>query len=153
MSFNDTAANINTTLANFEQLAKGLQETMRGEMKKVFAAFFAEFPQVKTIHWTQYTPYFNDGDECTFRLNEMWFTTTEYTELNERECAYGEGDDGQINDWGKRIDDIALKTAIDTLSSAMNSSMMENVLKTTYGDHAWVRVHKDGVDVEDFEHD
>jgi len=152
MSFNDTATNINGTLAKFEQLAKGLQDTMRVEMNKVFAAFFEEFPKVKTIHWTQYTPHFNDGEECVFSMNDMWFTTTSHTELNEREVAWGEGDEGLINDWGVTVEDEALSIAMDTMQRIM-ASMPEEVLRAAYGEGVWVRVHKDGADVEEFEHD
>jgi hypothetical protein len=153
MSFNDTTARMDEVVSNFNKLAEGLQKTMREEIKKVFTSFFEEFPQVKTIHWTQYTPYFSDGDECIFRLGDLWFTTTEHTELNEREHAYGEGDDGQINDWGKKIEDQKLNSAIKTMSSLLNSDVMEGVMKATYGDHVWVKVHKGGADVEDYEHD
>ena len=32
--------------------------------------FFKLVPLVKRIEWTQYTPYFNDGDSCEFSVNE-----------------------------------------------------------------------------------
>lgn len=153
MSFNNVTSNMDSVISSFSKLAHDLQSKMREELKKVFASFFEEFPQVKTIHWTQYTPYFNDGDECVFRIGELWFTTTEHTELNEREYAYGEGDDGLINDWSAKIEDEKLNSAINTMSSLLCGDVMECVLKGTYGDHVWVKIHKDGSDVEDFEHD
>jgi hypothetical protein len=153
MSFNDTTAKIDEVVSNFNKLANDLQMQMREEIKKVFSSFFEEFPQVKTIHWTQYTPYFNDGEECTFGFGDIRYTTTEHTELGNREHVWGEGDDGLINDWGKTIEDQKLNSAIKTMCSLLNSEVMGNVLKTIYGDHVWVKVHKDGADVEDFEHD
>ncbi len=153
MSFNDTTSNVNSVIANFEQLADNLQRTMREEIKQVFTAFFEEFPQVKTIHWTQYTPYFNDGDECVFSLGEIWFTSSEYVQINEREHAWGDGDDGLINEYGAKIKDKKLSDAINTMERLLNSNAMEGVLKATYGDHVWVKVHKDGVEVDDYDHD
>lgn len=153
MSFNDTTAKIDEVVSNFSKLANDLQLKMREEIKKVFTSFFEEFPQVKTIHWTQYTPYFNDGDECVFRLGDLRFTKTEHTELVDREHTWGEGDDGLINDWGKIIEDQRLNSAIKTMTSLLNSDVMEGVMKATYGDHVWVKVHKGGADVEDYEHD
>lgn len=29
-----------------------------------------EFPEVRGLAWTQYTPYFNDGDSCVFGVGE-----------------------------------------------------------------------------------
>lgn len=33
-------------------------------------AVFDALPQVEAIKWAQYTPYFNDGDECVFAVHE-----------------------------------------------------------------------------------
>lgn len=30
---------------------------------------FISIPEVSSFSWNQYTPYFNDGDECVFRVN------------------------------------------------------------------------------------
>jgi hypothetical protein len=47
-----------------------LRETMKREgkeaLKEAFVEFFDKHPEAKEILWTQYTPYFNDGDACTF---------------------------------------------------------------------------------------
>lgn len=34
-------------------------------------ALVAEYKQPVRIYWYQYTPYFNDGDECRFRVNDL----------------------------------------------------------------------------------
>lgn len=55
------------------ELNKQRREILAGEFKKIFTLFFETFPQVKGITWTQYTPYFNDGEECIFRVGETYF--------------------------------------------------------------------------------
>lgn len=40
------------------------------EVLELFADTFAQNPYVKAMVWYQYTPYFNDGDACTFRLRD-----------------------------------------------------------------------------------
>ena len=35
-------------------------------IKKIF-----ENKNIKVIYWTQYTPFFNDGEECIFRVNDL----------------------------------------------------------------------------------
>lgn len=31
---------------------------------------FVEHPTIQTISWTQYTPYFNDGEPCEFSVHD-----------------------------------------------------------------------------------
>lgn len=38
----------------------------RSAFNDALAAFFARYPEILAFRWAQYTPYFNDGDECTF---------------------------------------------------------------------------------------
>jgi hypothetical protein len=40
-------------------------------LKEAFSEFFTLHPLAKAIVWTQYTPYFNDGDACTFSVNDF----------------------------------------------------------------------------------
>jgi len=59
-------------------------EDFTAECKKRNEAFFAEavksifeeFPCVDSFSWTQYTPYFNDGDTCNFSAHTDYFTMT-----------------------------------------------------------------------------
>jgi hypothetical protein len=39
-------------------------------LKEAFSEFFSKHPEASAIVWCQYTPYFNDGDPCEFRVNE-----------------------------------------------------------------------------------
>lgn len=34
-------------------------------------------PTIHSIGWYQYTPYFNDGEPCTFSVGEPWFRTVD----------------------------------------------------------------------------
>jgi hypothetical protein len=42
--------------------SKAVQEVFHEGLK----VFFEEYPFIKQIHFTGYTPYFNDGEECTY---------------------------------------------------------------------------------------
>src|SRR5688572_125580 len=45
-------------------------ERLVGEhLKELLAAH----PKIEAVKWTQYTPYFNDGDPCVFSVNEPDF--------------------------------------------------------------------------------
>lgn len=48
-------------------------EIARESFKDVYKTFFELCPDVQAVVWTQYTPYFNDGDECVFNVNQASF--------------------------------------------------------------------------------
>ena len=66
---------------NFEEMNKTIAaayEKMNAESKGIIVQaskmLYEKYPDLKSIHWTQYTPYFNDGDECEFGVHEICFT-------------------------------------------------------------------------------
>lgn len=40
-------------------------------IEQAFKDFFAANPEVASIYWTQYTPHWNDGDICRFRVHDF----------------------------------------------------------------------------------
>lgn len=69
-----------TLLKNFDDLneqVRKAQAEMRDKSKGLIEAavnrFLDSCPEVTGVHWTQYTPYFNDGDSCEFGVNEMCY--------------------------------------------------------------------------------
>jgi hypothetical protein len=59
--------------------------------KLAVEVIFNKYPEIKCFGWTQYTPYFNDGEPCYFRAN------TSYPHINGYESGY----DGATQDtWG-----------------------------------------------------
>jgi hypothetical protein len=59
-----------------EEIAKkqaSLQEELRQVGRQYISQgadeLFEQFPKLKSFGWTQYTPYFNDGDECVFGVH------------------------------------------------------------------------------------
>lgn len=52
------------------ELEAKLQEFGQEAFTEGFAPFFAANPHVDGVIWTQYTPYFNDGDACEFGVND-----------------------------------------------------------------------------------
>jgi hypothetical protein len=60
---------------NISELKKQINEA-RDKARETFGSTFAEifekYPQIETLGWPQYTPYFNDGDVCEFRSCHDW---------------------------------------------------------------------------------
>lgn len=51
--------------------------------KKAIAFLFDKHPKLEKFSWTQYTPYFCDGDVCEFSANTDYFTIND----NDDECS------------------------------------------------------------------
>lgn len=69
-----------TLLNNFDELngqialaKKEMQEKSTGLIEQATKIFLDACPEVTGIHWTQYTPYFNDGESCEFSVNDICF--------------------------------------------------------------------------------
>jgi hypothetical protein len=57
-----------TILSTYATACEHLRTVTADALLVAFAEQFAANPAVKCMIWTQYTPYFNDGDPCTFRV-------------------------------------------------------------------------------------
>lgn len=184
--------------ANYKKVREEFVKKLEPQFAEVFASFFAENPNVGGVQWTQYTPYFNDGDECIFSVNDMYLfpTGTDEDDLS-----------GYDEDLFPSFDDVqAYKTVLETgeapddyrtwydndrflqqysvtkkqhiLNEAANVGLNEeNVytffktlddwdkLQTTlrsidddiyqdiFGDHAKIVVTRDGINVDQYNHD
>ncbi|HTF81278.1 MAG TPA: hypothetical protein VL947_06125 [Cytophagales bacterium] len=86
--------------------------------------------KLHSLKWTQYTPYFNDGDECTLRVN------TDYLYVNgEEECP------DELYD---------LVEQASTILQEIPDELMQDI----FGDHVEVTVYSDGkIGIEEYDHD
>lgn len=47
---------------------------IRAELEKTLVSFVLKYSElIDGIYWVQYTPWFNDGDTCVFRVQELEF--------------------------------------------------------------------------------
>ena len=124
---------------------------------------FEKHPKIESFGWTQYTPYFNDGDTCTFSAN------TNYISIN------GEYVDDSnwisettVTNWGTwnrdlrvyegRVEvpnldyDAELAKGSDEITEFL-SNFDNDFYITRFGDHAEITVTAEGVSVDEYEHD
>lgn len=98
--------------AKLEEMRKAHMKELQGDFNQIIKLFFDECPKVQAVVWSQYTPYFNDGDECVFRVNEPCFVTKNFDRddlLNPYE--YEDADEygtlsvpSYVGDWQAMID-------------------------------------------------
>ena len=152
--------NAENFITEYEEAKKVFTEKMQAEIKKIFKQFFNECTEIKTVRWVQYTPYFNDGEECVFRVSEPYFSNAKPEQLN----PWGELDNFENeSDFSKaayncdptRNEHVSSETykTCSELSKLLCSRSMEAILKNIYGDHVCVTITKDGIDVEECEHE
>lgn len=162
--FDDLIAEQNALKAKFQTEAQALfKETMKD--------FFDKNPGITALKWSQYTPYFNDGAECIFRVNDVVFTNASPDEL-EYVSTWGdyEGEDETVwvaqgikyalnsNYLKEEADKIRAAGGFDIDSCELISKMipsyeMEDIMKEMFGDHVAVVATREGFDVNDHEHD
>ncbi len=166
-------------IAEFETVKKAFEAKLQESMKADFEAFFAATPLVHAITWTQYTPHFNDGDPCTFSVNEPDFQNHEDFEL---EPAGGYGDGGsfpskpseyvyagaadpadrhhdhyvkEIADYEESIQQDGYVQTVENIRemSKFIGSIPEEVMNAAFGDGVKVVATRDGFEVDEHSHD
>lgn len=66
-----------------DQYKKALSQNGKELMAEAFRTVFDENPNLIKIQWTQYTPYFNDGDPCIFSRKVMNYYFSSLEEKDE----------------------------------------------------------------------
>lgn len=98
------------------------------------APLFEKHPEVKSVQWRQYTPYFNDGDACTFSVSRYW--------------AYNAEDEDPPFPY-----DSPIRRAADKTMDKLMASFDDDDLEAMFGDHTRVIVTPKTVKVEEYCHD
>lgn len=147
--------------AEMAALKKTHLEKSKELFTKVTKKLFESHPTLESFSWTQYTPYFNDGETCEFGINSDYpkINDSDYDSdvFNEKIIDYGPYDNA-TRSYPKRTETInpgydpSLSKAKEDVVKFL-SSVDENVLKDMFGDHVEVKVTRDGTDTEEYEHD
>lgn len=123
-----------------EEAKKAAQEAARVAFKAGAAELFEAHPDLESFGWHQYTPYFNDGDECVFRV------CNDYPDLNGLDENGGDEEDYEAYS--------ELRKKFGKSVSEFLSQFDDDAFESMFGDHVRVTVFRDGkVEVEDYEHD
>jgi hypothetical protein len=138
-----------TVKAKKAEIAAALKEAGEREIKAALSEMFAQFPVLTGIRWTQYTPYFNDGSPCVFGVNGVEFKLT-------GDDASGDDEDGWQDTWGFRTGrfektDPALGAAIGTFDGALHA--IGDGMEDVFGDHKQITCTREGISVDEHEHD
>ena len=179
MANNEILEKIRKEIKAFEEKKKNLVEELRKEFPKLLLPLLEKSQHIETISWTQYTPYFNDGDTCEFSAHvddlevndEYEWDLPMYKEilsvrikdetgiLRDKEITEQLGQKyfpRKIGEFGKKYNLEYNKEEGQILKDIKSilREIPEDFLKDLFGDHAKVIVTKNGeITVEDCEHD
>lgn len=161
--------------ALFAQIAKSkeevnklkaeLSEIIKGNFNEMAQELFDTYPELHNIGWRQYTPYFNDGESCEFSSHHK------YAEINGNDEDYGESEqeDGVIDivrnssetyrdrgtNWEYKPNpdyNPYYKEIVDTVKGFLGQ-FDDDDMEDLFGDHVKVNITRDGVEVEEYDHD
>lgn len=139
------------------ELAKKLHETFHGLTKELFITY----PELKSFEWTQYTPYFNDGEECEFDANVDYPSFNGYNSDYDREgpaewIDIEELSKTEIWDGNKRVVNPNYNKyygEIITTVKLFLKQFSNDDYQSLFDNHVTVIVTAEGVKVEEYEHD
>lgn len=152
-----------------EELNKQLKETYADGLREYAQEIFDKYPKLHSFAWTQYTPYFNDGEPCEFGIHADYPKVSfkgENGVTSLEELEYGV----VRRDWNnelrrsenERIDDefkefITLEEVeplANDLKNFTDSALypFEAQVQALLGEGEVV-ITRDGIEVEDYDHD
>jgi hypothetical protein len=163
MRFEEKLADLKNKNLQISKIKKEINE-MSSDLFDDFREYiFNKYPEIESFGWTQYTPYFNDGEAC------MFYANTDYLKINDE---YSEDTDWyspititKMGTWNREL------RVYEGREEEPNSNFNQNLVNATYeigdflgnfdndfylskfGDHAEITITKNGIDISDYDHD
>jgi len=117
------------------------KEAALSALKEGAEAIFAAYPELVSFSWEQYTPYFNDGDECIFGV-EYHYPDLDFGRKKLREQDF-------FDDPVESSNRAAITCKVQDLLKLFEAEDY----KEMFGDHCQVTVYLDRIETEIISHD
>jgi hypothetical protein len=154
----------------YEKMVNAFKEE---DFKGWFLEYFKLYPFITSIKWTQYTPYFNDGDPCVFCIHEPELElSAAFVAANPGLELVGSGyskkTQDELDDYPdeEEVKSLTLDTyeftkeqgkaypdMREAVSSITDLFEAEDILLHVFGDHAEIVVTPEKIVCEEYEHD
>lgn len=167
--------------ARINELKKQVQKELQAEFSGALTELFDAYPFVKSLSFTAYTPYFNDGDTCEYNAHHDYCQFNGYDEFDveqggdgvnvlrlARETIYVEepnpGYDPLNLGWGSHRSKThwvtkpnpdfnpLYKEAVDAFREALAVVDDDNWMDMV-GDHVKVTITRNGIETDEYSHD
>lgn len=163
MEFTEKIKHLKEKKSEIENLNTELTKFSSGIFEDFYKYIFEKYTRLESFGWTQYTPYFNDGDTCVFHANtdyliingdyvdeSNWISPINiisWGNWNSESKSYVDRVEEENKNFDKNLSD-ATNEIIDFLSNFDNDFYLRK-----FGDHAEIIVTRNGVDISDYDHD
>jgi hypothetical protein len=159
MSFKIDHAFIDEAKESIAHAKRVLRIKVEATLMSAFNELFERYPHFHSLVWTQYTPYFNDGDECVFMLHGGNFHVDENWAPNAAKKYHTSGRDVALSTWSVghySKDEVTSEwfefvNELNEIWKFIESN--EEYLEMIWGDHVEVTVDRNGFSTEEYEHD
>ncbi len=154
-----------------------MQSDGKAALHEAFLEFFENNPTARAISWDQHTPYFNDGDACTFTVYELCLHVfRDKVASDVQHLLSGDDDEASTSEdesfaylieqiegtsFNRKyytgpfrdlsMDEKTLLKNFRELSKACQS--LPELLEAVFGDHVEVVATRDGFEVSESNHD
>ncbi len=130
-------------------IRKNMHEEANKYFKEESQQLFDRHPKLESFGWTQYTPYFNDGEACEFSTytDEPNINDEKGWDISYKKCQpkdyKGQANPDYDAEFAKMYNDVK-----DFLSIFEDADLEE-----MYGDHVEITVTREGVTTDEYSHD
>jgi hypothetical protein len=166
--------------ARINELKKQVQKELQAEFSGALTELFDAYPFVKSVSFTAYTPFFNDGDTCEYNVHHDYCNFNGYDEDRDvsgegvdvlqlaKETIYVEepnpGYDPSNIQWGSHRNKThwvkkpnpdfnpLYKEAVDAFREALAVVDDDNWMDMV-GDHVKVTITRNGIETDEYDHD
>jgi hypothetical protein len=131
-------------------LAEELKAAIKPAIKEQVDAVFAASPDVEVVGWTQYAPYFNDGEPCVFSVGEpgVHLISDDEDARSDNRGFY------ETTAWNFRESNPTLAAALKNLTELICAREIRDAMSQAFGSDAVVTIGRDGnVTVDEYDHD
>ncbi len=136
--------------ASKAKLAAFAKDEGKSAIGAAFAKCFEPPTNLKSISWTQYTPYFNDGEACTFGVNDPELIAE--IDGNEEEFSLYDLKREPGSQWYNGAREKLGNQACASFQETWGK-LNDEIMLAVFGDHVKVTITKDEVSVEEYIHD
>ncbi len=145
---------------------KKFAEEGKKVIKLALAEAFAKNPKLRVISWIQFTPYWNDGEECIFSVQDPEFTNGTAEDL-EGDGDWEDADEEEVKDsdiWTitasdlrgnhKKLQGIDDEKSIKLVDELITHGEMSDIMQDIFDDHARIFAFRSGkIEVQEYEHE
>jgi hypothetical protein len=149
---------IDAFIEEYNQYRQEFTKKAQAKLKEILSDFWNKNPAINVIVWTQYAPYFNDGDACVFSVNDPTFSNcTNSEEFSTLSWGEYDGDDKNVWAFGAwNVEKESNKNIgidvefVKDLCRFIQSDAMEDVLRITLGEDNLIIVTREGITCQDY---